>query len=73
MLLNILFQAYLQALQQRQQLLINSNLIRTNAKRRDFNFQPGQHVLLKDPEGKKLDPKAMGPYLIRQIYTNGTA
>ena len=42
MLLSIPFQVDLQAIQQKQQLLINQNLICANAKWRDYNYHPGQ-------------------------------
>ena len=48
MILNIPFQADLQAIQQQRQLLINSNLLRTNAEQHKINYKPGQQVLLKD-------------------------
>ena len=72
MLLNLPLQADLIALQKRRQHVIDQNLLRMNAKRRSFDYQPGQEVLILDHEADKLDPKAVGPYTILRVHTNGT-
>ena len=72
MFLNLPLQADLEAIRQRRQLLIDDNLRRQNEKRRHYDYQVGQLVLVKDPDGKKLDPKAKGPYPIQQVHANGT-
>ena len=72
MLLKLPLQADLVALQKRRQHVIDQNLLRQNAKRRSFDYQPGQQVLILDHEANKLDPKAVGPYSITKAHTNGT-
>ena len=72
MFLNIPLQADLQAIQQRQQLLIDQNLMKANAKRRSYDYQPNQRVLLKAISPTKLGIRSEGPYVITQVHTNGT-
>ena len=72
MFLNIPFQADLQAIQQRRQLLIDTNLMKKNAKRRSFDYQPGGQVLVKADSPSKLGDRSTGPYIITQVHTNGT-
>ena len=73
MYLNLPLEADLQALQQRRQLLIDENLRRKNSKRRPFDFQPGQQVLIIEKgTDRKLNPKHTGPFTIQRIFTNGT-
>ena len=72
MLMNVPFQADLQAIQQRRQLLINHNLLRTNSRRRNYDYRPGQLAMIKNDEGNKLDEKTYGPYRIVNVFTNGT-
>ena len=45
-------------------------MINENAKRKEFDFAINQAVLLND--WRKLDEKFKGPYVITQVYTNGT-
>ena len=52
--------------------MIDENLRRQNAKRREYNYQVGEPVLLKSDNPNKLEPKAHGPYPILQTHTNGT-
>jgi hypothetical protein len=72
MFLNIPLIADLQAIQQRRQLLIDENLMKANAKRRSYDYQPGQRVLLKVTSPTKLGVRSEGPFLITQVHTNGT-
>ena len=53
-------------------MLIDENLRRQNQKRRNFNYQVGQEVLVKSINLNKLEPRAHGPYRIQQVYANGT-
>ena len=74
MLVNIPVIVDLIRLQENRQLMINDNLRRQNAKRKEFDFAIDQEVLLKIPKNdrRKLDEKFEGPYVITQVYTNGT-
>lgn len=72
MFLNLPLQADLEAIRQRRQILIDENLRRQNARRRHYDYQVGEQVLVKDPDGRKLDPKTQGPYVIHQVHANGT-
>jgi hypothetical protein len=72
MLLNIPIIADFELLWNRRKALINEQLIRANNKHISFDYQPGQRVLLKEPNPKKLEQRGRGPYLIDQVHTNGT-
>jgi len=72
MLLNIPLIVDFELMRQRRQALIDKSLIRANAKRIDFDYQPGQLVLKQAPADRKLDQQALGPYPITRIHTNGT-
>ena len=76
MLLNIPLLADLQLIRDNRQLLINENLRQQNLKRRFFDFQVGQLVLILNSKlhPDKLEPRAPeGPFLtIIQIHVNGT-
>lgn len=53
-------------------MLINENLRRQNAKRMEHHFQVGHEVLVRSEAPTKLSPKFEGPFLITQVFTNGT-
>jgi len=72
MILNIPLMVDFEIIRQRRQALIDKNLIRANAKRIDYDYQPGQQVLKEAPADKKLDMQAEGPYEITKIFTNGS-
>ena len=72
MILNIPLIVDFELLRQRRQTLIDKNLIRANAKRIDFDYQPGQKALKLVYKPNKLEPRAEGPYHINKIHTNGT-
>jgi hypothetical protein len=55
--------------------MIDENLRRQNLKRRSFDYQVGQQVLIlnSDIYPAKLDPTSVeGPFSIIQVHTNGT-
>ena len=57
----------------RRQKLVDQNNTRENNKRVDFDYAVGQKVLLiKDGILRKAEDKNDGPYVITQVYTNGT-
>jgi hypothetical protein len=73
MFLDIPFQANLEAIRQRRQLLIDENLRRQNSKRRHYDYQVGEWVLVSNKGGRKLDPKSEAtPLQVVQVHANGT-
>ena len=72
MFIDLPLQANLVTIRDHRQELIDENLRRQNAKRREYRYEVGQEVLIKTINPKKLDPRAHGPYVIQQVYTNGT-
>ena len=73
MFLNIPLEADLHALHQRRQLLIDENLRKTNAKRREHNYNIGDYAFIVPKKGqRKLNPKTTGPFKITELFTNGT-
>ena len=71
-LLDIPFHADLQMLQRHHQKLVDERLSRQNAKRKYFDFQPGQRVMVLTNRNSKLQPVWEGPYNIENVHTNGT-
>ncbi|CAB9507058.1 Retrotransposon protein [Seminavis robusta] len=71
MILNIPLIVDFELLRQRRQALIDRNLLRANAKRIDFDYQPGQPVLKLSDNPKAMELRAHGPYTITRIHTNG--
>ena len=75
MFLDIPLIADLTTIRNQRQVLIDENLRRQNLKRRSFDYQVGQRVLILNSaiHPAKLDPTSTeGPYVIIQIHTNGT-
>ena len=72
MFLDIPLTANLQQIRDNRQRLIDENLRRENLKRRTYDYQAGQEVLLLVPDPDKLEPRAIGPFTIHQVHTNGT-
>ena len=54
------------------QQLIDENLIRQNNKRVEYHYRINDQVLIKSKDPAKLQDKAVGPFQIIQLYTNGT-
>ena len=74
MLLNIPLIADLALIRDHRQVLIDENLRQQNMKRRSYDYQVGQQVLLLNPKEHpgKLEPRATkGPFTIVQVHTNG--
>jgi len=72
MVVDVPFIADLLVLQAHRQELVDENLRRQNAKRREHHHQVGDLVLMKSIDPVKLAPRAVGPFPIVQVYTNGT-
>jgi transposase InsO family protein len=72
MVMDIPLLADFHALHQRRQLIIDERLRRANFKRRTYDYQVGQEVLILADQVDKLQNRGHGPYHITQIHTNGT-
>ena len=72
MFLNIPLQADLLAIQQQRQQRIDTNLMKQNAIRWNYDYKVGDLILIKEKDKRKLDAPTDGPYIISQVYTNGT-
>ena len=71
MLIDVPLQADLRAIRARRQLRVDADLRRANARRYDFDYQPGQQILLKRPEFTKLGERWDGPYSVQRSHVNG--
>ena len=60
------------AIQEKRQVMIDHNLMKQNQKRREYYYKIGDMVMVKAVNPSKLEPRAIGPYPITQIYTNGS-
>jgi hypothetical protein len=61
------------ALAAKKQKLVDKANLRENHNRVDYDYQPGQQVYVKiDGKQRKLDSPKSGPYLITDVFTNGT-
>ena len=72
MLIDVPVQADLRAIRARRQLRVDADLRRANARRYDFDYQPGQSVLIKRHEFTKLGERWDGPYPVQRSHVNGT-
>jgi hypothetical protein len=72
MVLNIPIIADLQVIKDRRQNLIDESLRRSNLKRYDHDYHPGQEILLLIPDPGKLNSRTSGPFTISQVHVNGT-
>ena len=72
MLLDVPFIADWEAVREKRKLLVDENLRRTNQKRRRFDYQPGQQVLVRRPGIlRKLNGRFDGPFQIAKVHVNG--
>jgi hypothetical protein len=72
MILNIPLVTDIQQLQKRRQELIDKRLLTANAKRYSHDYAIGEEVLRLVYHPDKLDPRAIGPFRIDRVHTNGT-
>ena len=72
MLLNIPVIVDSLQIQEGRQLRINENWRRYSARRKERDSRIGGQVLVKVFNPKKLDQRAEGPFVIIQIFTNGS-
>ena len=72
-ILPIRFEADWAYIRERKQCLIRLNNERKNRRRRTYNYQPNQQVMVRqEPNRKHGEPLFKGPYTITQVYDNGT-
>jgi hypothetical protein len=71
MFLNVPLIADLQTIAQHQEQYVNDKLCRTNRKRRQYDYAPGQKVLKKVHNSAKLGVRTTGPYNIEHAHVNG--
>ena len=72
MFLNIPLIADWQSIAQRREHFINENLRRENARRRQYDYVPGQKILKKVHDPTKLGVRTSGPYTVLRTHVNGT-
>lgn len=73
MLFDIPFQTDWAAVGRRRQELVDRNSARENARRIDYDYRIGQKVLLRlDGILRKAQDRKKGPYVITDVFTNGT-
>ena len=60
------------SIRNRRQAMIDENLRRENARRRDHNYAVGEQVLVKTVQPDRMEERYRGPYTITRVYTNGT-
>ena len=72
MILDIPLIADLELIRQQRQALIDEQLIRANRRRISHDYQPNDEVLILSYKPDKLEPRAIGPFRIVTVHTNGT-
>lgn len=72
MFLDVPLTSDLVQIQEKQQQLLDENLRRQNMKQQEYKYEVGQEILIRADDLTKLEPEAHGPYVVRQVYTNGT-
>ena len=72
-ILNIPLITDLLLLHERQQIIIDERLQRANLRRRTFDYQPGDQILILTNNPTTLQDRGIGPYTnITHVQTNGT-
>ena len=72
MILNIPLITDLLHLQEQRQIIIDERLRQANLRRRTFDYQPGDEILILTNNPTTLQDRGIGPYTITQVHTNGT-
>ena len=72
MMLPIPLLADFHTIRQKRQVIIDEANRRENLKRLFKDYQVGDKVLLKVYNPDKLERRAIGPYIVEQVHTNGT-
>ena len=72
MILNIPLITDLLHLHERRQIIIDERLRQANLRRRTFDYQPGDKILILTNNPTTLQDRGIGPFTITQVHTNGT-
>ena len=72
MQLNIPILADYEMIRQRRQARIDYNATRENAKQRFKDYNVGDEVLILKEDPTKMEDRAIGPFTVQQVHTNGT-
>ena len=72
MILNIPLITDLLHLHERRQIIIDEHLRQANLGCRTFDYQTGDKILILTNNPTTLQDRGMGPFIITQVYTNGT-
>lgn len=72
MIWNVQHIADWRVIQQRKEALINRNNARENSKRRPYQYQIGDRVLMRNADAYKWETQRKGPYQVLRINDNGT-
>ena len=72
MFVNVPILADLITIRNRQQQLINTNLLQHNWKRYEYHYTLGQIIMVQVNDPTKMEEKLHGPYRILELRTNGT-
>ena len=72
MLLPIPIVTDLATIRAKRQTLIDENLRKENLRLRFHDYQPGDEVLIRVKDPSKLEARQIGPFVIKQVHTNGT-
>ena len=72
MFLNVPLVADWHTIASRREQTINEQLRQQNARRRQYDYQPGERILKKVYKPTKLGHRTEGPYTIDKTHVNGT-
>ena len=72
MVLNIPLITDLLHIHERRQVIIDDRLRRANLRRRTFDYQPGDEILILTTDPTTLQDRSIGPFIITQDHTKGT-
>ena len=70
MILNIFLITDLLQLHERQQIIIDERFRRANLRRRTFDYQSGDKILILTNNLTTLQDRGIGPFTIIQVHTN---
>ena len=72
MILEFSLLADFQIIREKHQQLIDQRLVDANKKRFSHDYIIGKEILKLNLQANKLEPRATEPYVIEQVYANGT-
>ena len=72
MILEFSLLADFQIIREKHQQLIDQRLVDANQKRFSHDYIIGKEILKLNLQANKLEPRATEPYVIEQVYANGT-